>query len=74
MTMKIIENENALKGHQISAQGFDVSSVERQHPGFICEQWNRPRYIIYIREIHFSDEKDDLVFPEKDVYNSVRRE
>ena len=58
---------DALKGQQIIAQGFDVSSVERQRPGFMGEQRNRPRNDIYKSEIHVSDEKDGFMFPEYDI-------
>ncbi len=58
---------DALKGQQIIAQGFDVSSVERQRPGFMGEQRNRPRDDIYKSEIHVSDENDGLIFPENEV-------
>jgi len=58
---------DALKGQQIIAQGFDVSSVERQRPGFMGEQRNRPRDDIYKSEIHVSDENEGLIFPENEV-------
>lgn len=62
--MMINRRIHVLKGQHNLAQGFDVSSVERQRPGFGNRRKNRPRNNVHKREIHISDECDDLVFPE----------